>query len=78
MPTTNWVFKLNTSTDFTSSILSASIIQGREKYLDNYPGGSISITINNSANLANSFNFNDKILPFSEEPVKLSKCVHHV
>ena len=61
MPTTPWVFKLNTSTDFTSSILSASITQGREKYLDNYPGGSISITINNNTNLSNSFNFNDKI-----------------
>jgi hypothetical protein len=68
MPTTSWVFKLNTSTDFTSSILSASIIQGREKYLDNYPGGSISITINNSANLANSFNFNDKIYVQSVDP----------
>jgi hypothetical protein len=61
MPTTPWVFKLNSSTDFTSSILSASITQGREKYLDNYPGGTISITINNNTNLANSFNFNDKI-----------------
>jgi hypothetical protein len=61
MPTTPWEFVLNNVTDFTSSILSASITQGREKYLDNYAGGSISITINNNANLADSFNFNDKI-----------------
>jgi len=61
MPTTPWVFVLNNVTDFTSSILSASITQGREKYLDNYAGGSISITINNNTNLANSFEFNDKI-----------------
>ena len=61
MPTTNWRFLLNNATNFTSNVLSASINQGREKYLDNYPGGSITITINNSANLASSFNFNDKI-----------------
>jgi hypothetical protein len=69
MPTTNWKFLLNTSTNFTSSILSASITQGREKYLDNYPGGSISITINNNANLADSFNFNDKIYVENVNPV---------
>lgn len=57
-----WTFLLNNSLSFTSSVLSAQISQGREKYLDNYAGGSISITINNSANLANSFVFNDKIL----------------
>jgi hypothetical protein len=61
MPTTPWSFVLNNVTDFTTSILSASITQGREKYLDNYFGGLISITINNNTNLANSFNFNDKI-----------------
>ena len=61
MPTTPWTFVLNNATDFTSSILSASITQGREKYLDTYSGGSISITINNNTNLADSFNFNDKI-----------------
>jgi hypothetical protein len=49
--------------------LSASITQGREKYLDNYPGGSISITINNNANLADSFNFNDKIYVENVNPV---------
>jgi hypothetical protein len=69
MPTTPWKFLLNTSTNFTSSILSASITQGREKYLDNYPGGSISITINNNANLADSFNFNDKIYVENVNPV---------
>ena len=61
MPTTDWQFLLNNATNFTSNVLSASINQGREKYLDSYPGGSITITINNNANLASSFNFNDKI-----------------
>ena len=66
MPTTPWQFLLNGSTDFTSSVLSASIRQGREKYLDNYAGGSIVITLNNTTNLATSFSFNDKIYAASE------------
>jgi hypothetical protein len=61
MTSTTWMFLLNTSTDFTSSVLSANINSGRQKYLDNYNGGSINITINNNTNLASSFNFNDKI-----------------
>ena len=61
MTSTTWQFLLNTSTDFTSSVLSANINSGRQKYLDNYNGGSINITINNNTNLADSFNFNDKI-----------------
>ena len=61
MTSTTWEFLLNTSTDFTSSVLSANINSGRQKYLDNYNGGSINITINNNTNLADSFNFNDKI-----------------
>ena len=65
MPTTPWVFLLNGVTDITSSILSASITQGREKYLDNYGGGSLSITINNNANLANSFNLNNPIFVYN-------------
>jgi len=64
MPTTPWVFLLNGVTDITSSILSASITQGREKYLDNYGGGSLSITINNNSNLANSFNLNNPIFVY--------------
>ena len=65
MPTTPWVFLLNGVTDVTSSILSASITQGREKYLDNYGGGSLSITINNNSNLANSFSFNAPIFVYN-------------
>jgi hypothetical protein len=45
MPTTNWQFLLNGSTDFTSSVLSANIRQGREKYLDNYAGGSLPVKL---------------------------------
>ena len=66
MPTTTWQFLLNGSTDFTSSVLSMSIKQGREKYLDNYSGGSIVLTIKNNTNLASSFSFNDKIYAASE------------
>jgi hypothetical protein len=62
MPTTPWSFKYNGTTDFTSNILSASITQGRQKYLDSYSGGSISITINNNANFAANFTFNTQIL----------------
>ena len=62
MPTTDWHFKYNNTTDFTNSVLSASITQGRQKYLDPYSGGSISITINNNANLAANFTFNTQIL----------------
>jgi hypothetical protein len=66
MPTTNWQFLLNGSTDFTSSVLSANIRQGREKYLDNYAGGSLVITLNNSSGLASTFKFNDKVFAASE------------
>jgi hypothetical protein len=61
MATTTWYFLQNNSVNFTSSVLSANISQGREKYLDNYGGGSISITINNNTGLADTFLFNDKI-----------------
>lgn len=66
MPTTPWQFVLNGSTDFTSSVLSISITQGREKYLDNYSGGSLVLTLNNSSGLASTFSFNDKVYAASE------------
>jgi hypothetical protein len=66
MPTTSWQFLLNGSTDFTSSVLSANIRQGREKYLDNYSGGSLVLTLNNSSGLASTFSFNDKVYAASE------------
>jgi hypothetical protein len=61
MATTTWYFLQNNSVNFSSSVLSANISQGREKYLDTYGGGSISITINNNTGLADTFMFNDKI-----------------
>lgn len=66
MPTTSWQFILNGSLDFTSSVLSTSIRQGREKYLDNYSGGSIVLTVNNSSGIATSFSFNDKVYVANE------------
>ena len=65
MPTTDWKFKYDNTTDFTNSVLSAFITQGRQKYLDPYSGGSISITINNNANLAANFTFNTQILVYN-------------
>ena len=62
MPTTDWQFLLNGTTNFNSYVLSASIKQGREKYLDFYAGGSISITINNNTNYSSNFVFNTTIL----------------
>ena len=64
MATSNWQFnKTNyTGLDFTSKVLSATIKQGREKYLDPYPGGVMTFTINNTGNYATNFAFNDKIV----------------
>lgn len=42
------------STDITTKVLSARVINGRQRYLDNYSGGRIVITINNAANYADT------------------------
>ena len=64
MATSNWQFnKTNyTGLDFTSKVLSATVKQGREKYLDPYSGGVMTFTINNTGNYATNFAFNDKIV----------------
>ena len=52
MATSNWQFnKTNyAGLDFTSKVLSATVKQGREKYLDPYSGGVMTFTINNTGN----------------------------
>lgn len=63
MATTTWKFERVTGTtlDFTSKVLSASIRQGREQYLDPYSGGRLQITINNTGDYTTNFSFNDII-----------------
>ena len=46
------------SVDVTSSVMSFSYFQGRENYLDNYGGGSLTVTLNNQTNVAQYFTFN--------------------
>lgn len=44
--------------DVTSSVLSFSYTQGRQNYLDQYSGGTLSVTLKNQANIAQYFTFN--------------------
>lgn len=60
MASTDWTFTNNT-TDFTSKVLSAYITQGRRNYLDDYPGGKLTFTINNTDNYATNFAYNNQI-----------------
>jgi hypothetical protein len=59
-----WIFEkgiLGAGTVFTSKVLSATVTEGREKYLDPYSGGRLAITIDNTGNYASNFAFNDEI-----------------
>jgi hypothetical protein len=67
MAVTNWKFYydpagVSKGTEFTSQVLSASMFYGRTKYLDDYNAGTLTITINNSANFITNFSFNTLIL----------------
>lgn len=64
MATSNWEFIKGTyaGLNFTSKVLSATITQGREKYLDPYSGGVLRFTINNTGEYASNFAFNDKVV----------------
>jgi hypothetical protein len=44
--------------DVTSSVLSFSYTQGRQNYLDQYSGGTLSVTLKNQSNVAQYFTFN--------------------
>jgi hypothetical protein len=67
MAVSDWKFFYGPSgfsigTEFTSNVLSASMFYGRTKYLDDYSAGTLTITINNSANFASNFAFNTGII----------------
>ena len=46
------------SVDVTSSVISFSYTQGRQNYLDQYSGGTLSVTLKNQTNIAQYFTFN--------------------
>ena len=54
--------------DMTDKILSMNIYQGREKYLDNYSGGSCTFTINNANNVASTFSYGSEVYVTGETP----------
>ena len=67
MAVSDWKFYYNPAgvskgTEFTSTVLSASMSYGRTKYLDDYNAGTLTITINNSSNFITNFSFNTLIL----------------
>lgn len=56
----NWSLGRLTPTvvDATSSVMSFSYTQGRQNYLDQYSGGTLSVTLKNQNNIAQYFTFN--------------------
>jgi hypothetical protein len=57
-----WQFlkKLAPNTDLTSYVLSLNYFQGRQHYLNQYAGGILNITLNNSTNIASNFVMNEE------------------
>lgn len=56
MPKIQWqVF--SGATDISSKVLSMNIVQGRQKYLDDYSGGSCTLTINNAGDYASGITY---------------------
>ena len=47
-----WNFVYDSSDDFTAKVLSFNISYGRTQYLDQYPGGRLTLTINNAGDYA--------------------------
>ena len=58
----SWSLIRNTPStiDVTTSVLSFSYMQGRENYLDQYSGGTLSVTLKNQTNIAQYFTFNSQ------------------
>lgn len=65
MPKLTWTVTHTTvggvSTDITSKVLSFNVVQGRDKYLDPYSGGSLTVTINNASNYAAGITYGSTI-----------------
>lgn len=55
-----WTIKYG-ATDITSKVMSMYITDGREKYLDPYPGGTLTLTINNASNYASTMTYGSQI-----------------
>ena len=57
-----WQFVKRTApnTDLTAYVLSLNYFQGRENYLNQYAGGILNITLNNSTNIASNFVLNEQ------------------
>lgn len=60
----NWTI-IAGATNITNKVLSLNITTGREKYLDNYSGGQINLTINNSGNYASGISYGTVITVYS-------------
>ena len=60
MPKILWQLKRSVPSlvDVTDSVMSFSYAQGRQNYLDQYSGGTLSVTLKNQANIAQYFTFN--------------------
>jgi hypothetical protein len=60
MPKINWQLarSVPSAVDVTDSVLSFSYTQGRQNYLDQYSGGTLSVTLKNQSNIAQYFTFN--------------------
>jgi hypothetical protein len=67
MPKITWQVEVDVI-DITDKILSMNIYQGREKYLDNYSGGSCTFTINNANNVASTFFYGSEVYVTGETP----------
>ena len=65
MGTLNWTVTHTpvggSPTNITSRVLSVNITQGRPQYLDQYSGGSMTLTINNSSNYASGIGYGSTI-----------------
>jgi len=65
MPKLNWQIIHRpiggSNVDITSRVLSVNVLQGRNKYLDSYSGGSITFTINNSSDYASGIGYGSRI-----------------
>lgn len=53
--------------DVTSSVMSFSYLQGRQNYLDQYSGGTLSVTLKNQTNVAQYFTFNSVWILFDAD-----------
>ena len=67
MPQLTWTV-LNGATDITSKVMSMNITQGREKYFDNYSGGSCTFTIDNTNDYASNIVYGNVISVSTDGP----------